>query len=348
MTWIVAFVLGLAWPLPVGVQAHPAGNWYIQTLDSYASGDYQRFDRELHANAAGPAARLAFLAQGIEKAGPSWIAGAPPEQRDRRRLVVAAVSLELANEAGLNDWPQARALIEWACALVRKNARPAAAERTWQWAAVAVFEGAADAAVLQSHVAHALQRFPGDHRFMLARAVAAELRTWPDPRDGHTPRERNATGVGVTVTRFNEARRFDDVRAEAAVHLGFMALRNGDALEALPYFREAAAASPDPFVVHLLHLFRGRALERLIRMDEAIEEYRAAIAAAPGQTARLALASALARSGRPQDGVRMAAEAVGGTSSRVDPWVAYGRGDARMWPEILQRLRRELAEPAKP
>ena len=346
MTWIVALVLGLAWHPPVGAQSPPAAsNWYIQTLDSYADGEYERFDRELRANAAGPPSRLAFLAQGLEKAAPKWIAGAPPDARDRRRLVVAAVSVELANQAGLDDWPQARALIEWACALVRKNARPLPVESTWHRAAVAVFEGAADAAVLQTHVAHALKRFPDDHRLVLARAMAAELRTWPDPRDGRTPRERNATSVGLAVTRFNEARRFDEVRAEAAVHLGFMALRNGDAGEALPYFREAAAASPDPFVLHLLHLFRGRALERLDRHDEAIDDYRAAVAAEGGQTARLALASALARGGRPEDGIRLAAEAVNGTTNRADPWIAYGRGDARMWPEILQRLRRELAVP---
>jgi len=346
MAWIVAFVVGLLGPpAPTAQDGLAAYAWHTALLDTYADGDYERFDRELRANTDGPPARLAYLARGFKSAGPPWIRKGPPETRDRRRLVVAAVSVELANQAGLADWPEARSLIEWACALLRENARPSAAERTWLWAATAVFEGAADAAVLQAHVSHALKRFPGDHRFTLARAMAAELRTWPDPRDGRTPRERNADGVGLAVTRFNVARRFDEVRAEAALHLGFMAIRNGDFAEALPYLLEAESAQPDPFILHLVQLFRGRALERLNRPDEAIESYRAAIVAQPGQTARLALASALARNGHPQDGVRLVADATSAPSNPVDPWVAYGRGDARLWPAILQQLRRDLAKP---
>jgi len=345
MPWLVAFVIGLlGTPSPRARDDRAMYAWHMGTLQSYADGDYERFDRELRANTNGTPARLAYLARGFKSAGPQWIRKGPPETRDRRRLVIAAVAVELANQAGLADWPEARSLIEWACALLRQNARPSSAERTWLWAATAVFEGAADAAVLQAHVTHALKRFPGDCRFTLARAMAAELRTWPDPRDGRTPRQRNAGGVGLAVTRFNEARQFDEVRAEAALHLGFLAIRNGDFAESLRYFREAESAQPDRFILHLLQLFRGRALERLNRPDEAIEAYRAAIAAEPAQTARLALAAALARSGRTPDGVRLAADATAAPSDGVDPWIAYGRGDARMWPAILQQLRRDVAK----
>ena len=70
--------------------------------------------------------------------------------------------------------------------------------------------------------------------------------------------------------------------------------------------------------------------------------YRAAIAAEPGQTAQLALGAALARTGQRQEATATVAAAVVATPARVDPWTIYGRGDARLWPEISERLRKEL------
>ena len=88
----------------------------------------------------------------LEREGPLWIRQVEVEQQDKRRLVVGAVALTAANLGGLQDWRNARALIEWACELVRKNARPGEAERTFHWAGISLLEAAADAAPLQSHV----------------------------------------------------------------------------------------------------------------------------------------------------------------------------------------------------
>jgi hypothetical protein len=346
MAWLFALALAMAQPR-FDAPRDPAITYkeHERVLEGYAAGDFAQMDAWLKILANGSPSTMPQFATAIETAGPKWIGRGAGETRDRRRLIVAAVAVEAANHGGGTNWPEARDFLEWACALVRKNSRPSAAELTFHRAATAVFEGAADAPVLQAHTAHALKRFPDDHRLILARAIAAELRTWPDPRDGRTPRERSADGVGLAIARLNGARQFEELRAEAALHLGFMAIRNGDAAEALPYLREAESTNHDTFILHLVQLFRGRALERLNRTDEAISAYRAALAAEPGQTAQLALASALARTGRPQDAIRVAAGATTSSWDRVDPWVAYGRGDARMWLTIVAQLRRELARP---
>jgi tetratricopeptide (TPR) repeat protein len=343
----MALVLALGVPAAAPDQRAPPAaqrtSRMTSLLDSYAEGDYKTVDAELRrAFPFGAASRLAIFSQVLETEAPEWIRRGPRDEQDRRRLVVAAVSLEAANHGGLEDWPTGRALVEWACALVRKNSRAIEAERTWHWGAIAIFEGAADGATLQVHVSHALKRFPGDHRFLLARGVGTELRTWPDPRNGKTPRERDAGAVELTVTRLTEALGFEEVRAEAAVRLGYLALRNGDADAALRYLRDGAMAKADPFVRYLSHLFEGRALEQLNRPLEAVAAYRAAIAAEPGQTAQLALGAALARTGQRQEATATVAAAVVATPARVDPWTIYGRGDARLWPEISERLRKEL------
>lgn len=345
MVWLLVIAQAVISPIAPTMSQEPPAAYagYRSIIESYAAGNYATVDRFLQSLAKDPSPwKLEHLTKGILNAGPWWIRQGSAAERDRRRRVVAAVALEAANAGGLQDWREAKQLLEWACSQIRGIPQPGEAERLWQWGAIAVLEGAGDATALQAHVGHALKRFPGDPRFVLARGVAAELRTWPDPRNGETPRERNATAVGVTVARLKEALAYDDVRAEALLRIGFMALRNGDTAEALPYFREAMAAKPDPFITHLLHLYRGRALERLDRPQEAIGAYRAALAAQPGQTAQIALAAALARNGQRSDGIRLAGSALDGASMQKDPWIAYGSSDARLWPEIAARLRKAI------
>nr|ADC36009.1 hypothetical protein [uncultured bacterium 259] len=344
MIRMIAFALALGVTIAPTQKSSPVSPppWMDELLDSYANGNYPAFDDSLRgAIHTGTASALPQFLLVLKKSAPAWIKRAPAGEQERRRLVVAAVSLEGANRGGLDNWPAARAVIEWACQLVRQNRRALPAERTWHWGAISIFEGAADASPAQVHVSHALSRFPNDPRFLLARGIATELRTWPDPRDGKTPRERDASTVGLTVLRLDEARRFDEVRAEASLHLGYLALRNRDASESLPYFRESAKPGVDPFIRYLAQLFQGRALEALHKPADAIAAYHGAIAAEPGQTAQLALAAALARTGQQDAAADAAAASMRGVTV-IDPWIIYGRGDARFWPEISARLRQEI------
>lgn len=314
--------------------------WIRAVLDAYLDADARLYEKRLDAAGISTSRTgVIWTKTALELEGPVWIREVTGEKQDARRLVVGAVALTAANFGGLWDWRTSRALIEWACELVRKNGSRSDAERTFHWGATAILEAAADAAPLQAHVAHALRRFPSEPRFVLARGVATELRTWPDPRDGRTPRDRDPTLVGQAVTRLSEAKYLKDVGAEALTRLAFMAIRNGNANEALPYLRDAENAAPDPFVGYLIQLFKGRALERLGRPAEAIAAYRKAVAILPAQTAQLALATALAKTGDHAGALTHAEAATRSTSVSTDPWIAYGRGDGRLWGDIAAQLR---------
>jgi hypothetical protein len=161
---------------------------YRRIIDSYSSGDYATIDRFLRTLARDPSPwNLTHVMDGLLNAGPRWIRQAPEEERVRRRLVVAAVVLETANAGGVQGWQDAKQLIEWACSQVRGIRQPDEAERLWHRGALAVLEGAGDATAVQAHVSHALKRFRDDPRFVLARAVAAELRTGPTARAASPP-----------------------------------------------------------------------------------------------------------------------------------------------------------------
>jgi hypothetical protein len=316
--------------------------WIGAVLDAYMDADPALYDQRLQrAGISNNGTIMNAVRISLEREGPRWIWQVPAQQ-DARRLVVGAVALTAADFGGVQNWRDARSLVEWACELVRKNVTPSDAERTFHWGAVSLLEAAADTGPLQAHVAHALERFPSEPRFILARAVATELRTWPDPRDGRTPRERDPTLVGLAVTRLSEARAFKEVSAEALTRLALLAVRNGNPSEALPYLRDAEAAGPDPFIGYLIQLFKGRALERLGRPADAIDAYRRAVAILPAQTAQLALAAALARRGEHAAAVTQAEATTRSVAITVDPWLAYGRGDGRMWDDIARLLREQI------
>jgi Tfp pilus assembly protein PilF len=319
-----------------------AARFIVSILDAFDRGEYEAFDTRLRDALRQDPSSLNAFAAFIEKDSDGWISSGPPVARERRRVIVAAVAMEAANLGGLRDWSSARALLEWASTLLQKNQQRLAAERIWRRAAIGLIEGASDTASLKSQVARALERFPEDHQFVLARGVMSELHTWPDLRDGRTPRQRDSVASDTAVTDLTEATSFEDTRAEAEVRLGYLSLRNGTPEEALRQLRDAVSATRDRFFQHLAHLFEGRALEVLNRPDEALAAYRAAIAATPGQTAELALAAALFRQGHTADAATIAEASAQASFDRVDPWDFYGKGEARHWAAIADELRRDL------
>jgi hypothetical protein len=88
-------------------------------------------------------------------------------------------------------------------------------------------------------------------------------------------------------------------------------------------------------------LFEGRIFDQQQRTKEALAAYRAALSAAPGQTAELAAAAVLLRSGDPGSASSTVDAAVH-ANEPIDPWLVYGRGDARFWPQIAEQLWMEL------
>lgn len=176
-------------------------------LGAYASG---AFDKALEPARRLPSDRLSELGLPILRAGRLWVDRAP-EDRSRRIMVVAALSLELQRvRAERNGWMKSEGeppctggcVLEWACALLQTRGEPDAFERTWLLASIALAGGVRDWGFLQSpltppgprtqlrgHVLHAITRLPAEPRFRLARAVAiaSRLAVLPEmeaPRDG--------------------------------------------------------------------------------------------------------------------------------------------------------------------
>jgi tetratricopeptide (TPR) repeat protein len=97
---------------------------------------------------------------------------------------------------------------------------------------------------------------------------------------------------------FSEALKEDPELLAAALHLGRLRMLDGHRDEAAALFR-SALADADPSVAYLGALFLGSLEERAERFDDAERLYRDALTRVPyGQSAPLALAELLSRTGR--------------------------------------------------
>jgi tetratricopeptide (TPR) repeat protein len=308
-------------------------------LTSYDRGDYAAVDASL-AQVVSLESFQAELAAAVNALPQRSVA---PDV-ERKRLVAAAVAVEGAARLVMAGNRDVGSLVEWACSLVRLN-RPSEAERAWHRATIAVGSSVASNVFLTLHISHASVRFPDEPRVLLARAFLADRLTFPDPRDGRTLFDRSAdSGMNplLTVGDFEKAMRHAEVRAEASLRLGYLWQRLGRLHESLERLRDVEALTDDPYLRYLAFLILGRTLDAMNRHDDAAAAYGRAVSAMPGaQSAGLAYAAALLRTGRTAEAER-AARTVVTAPSVDDPWMSYGQGDARLWPSLRDRLREAL------
>jgi hypothetical protein len=141
------------------------------------------------------------------------------------------------------------------------------------------------------------------------------------------------------------ASRYPAVRAEADVHIGYLAIRAARPDAALGPLA-AAATSEDPYVHYLAEHFTGRALEMMGRRGDAIAAYRRALAIvhdAPSTATLLASQLFLSDDAGDREEAHAVLEASLTASPRpVDPWNLYWQGDARRWSLYMERLRQDL------
>jgi len=278
----------------------------------------------------------------IRTAGPLWIRAGGPALEPARRLHLAILVLQLLSvQDNLLHWNSSEAaadLFDWTSSLMRTGP-PQPMERLWHLAAVAMLEKSGAFWVLNRHVEIARARFPDEARFVLARAVAAEQPIWPQRRDefGFVLREDDQIRI---FARYNEAFRVEAIRQEAHLRLGYIEMQRGRVKEALTHF-EQAGAPEDAVLRYTLHLFRGQALGRAKRHEEAIASFRQAIAIAPHtESATLALAAALVTKGQHAE-----AEALVGRMFTVqprpfDPWTIHTFPEWRHWAIWMDALRK--------
>jgi tetratricopeptide (TPR) repeat protein len=196
-----------------------------------------------------------------------------------------------------------------------------------------VLQGALRPAAVEGFANIALARFPGEPRFVLARAIAADQRTALAGRSAG--REVSTTLKNVLDNAQKEleaASALPTVEPEARIRLAHLLFRRGMPSEALAQLKKAEAAGfPDPAIRFLNHLFHGHVLSALSRDGEAIAAYRAAVDILPtAHSARVALMNALFKQGDRAQAEALAEHLQSTAPSGVDPWWLYWQGQYRL------------------
>jgi len=354
-------------------------------LNRYLAGDFE-------STVASVARRDDFdgLLKDLDQSGAAWADGGPPAERSRRALAAATFALESARVAadtgdwkwvqqirlnapgtvhlpGMGNqassaadaiwWKTPPKLVEWGCALLRRDAEPSVDERIWHLAAVATVERAGDFEFLVGspweargnvkdefeHLAHVIARFPDEPRFALAQAIAIEFHTW---RDGFRLARAAAFDPSDAIRAFDHMSKDEAIGPEASLRLGYLRLRTNRVDDALSLFSHVQSVTRDRYLVYLAHYFSGQALEQRNRPGDAEREFRSALATVPrAQSATLALAALLVRSSHSTE----AAALVDGsltTPLAEDPWRGYESADDRFWPALITRLHADILQGA--
>jgi tetratricopeptide (TPR) repeat protein len=318
----------------------------LQLLERSNAGQHQAAIDQLRAL---PHQALPAIAADLKTAAPGWVTARPAEMR-RRRLIAAALALDIADAGLETEWKKLQDLIEVGCRLVRDN--PAGEpEHAWFAASIALGQGGFDDKLLIDghHIAHALDRFPNDRAFKFAQAVTIEI-TYAD---GSGPAGYRISAGGEMVTtavdtqrskRVSSLQNLDNfqndagvIGAEANVRLGFLHFQNKDFDKALPYFAKARTLSDVRHFVYLSYFLEGRAFQALGRIKDAGEAYQKAWRVLPGEGAGEALSLLLFQSSQPTEAYAVATETL--DRGVVDPWRFFGYGSFFQLPVLLNQVR---------
>ena len=277
----------------------------------------------------------------FEEAGNPW--PATPRREAALAIEIAETGL-FASRAAVRD--QAQALLDRFARLVRHPLEPDTFERQWYYAVLTLLQGTARPAAIEGFAARALGRFPDEPRFILARAIAADVRSASatGPARVAPPTPGGAANLKAARDLYEAALTISDIGVEVRVRLAHLLYRHGLSEEALARLAEVQpAAVQDPRLRFLHQLFTGHALAGLSRDQEAAVAYRAALAILPSaQSARVSLMNVLYRRGERAAAEALAEQVQKETSPQIDPWWLYWQGQYRLYPEVMARLR-ELA-----
>jgi tetratricopeptide (TPR) repeat protein len=311
-------------------------------LDAYAAGDFRRVETQLE-RIGDPATFL----PAFQRDAAAWVTTAAVETRPPRRLIAAAVALEVA--ARHMGAPRlGHQLIEWGARLLALDP-PRDAERIWYLTAIALSQRALDQSLVRPNplprewdlAVQARQRFPGEDRFHLAPAIVTERLSWR-PTQYARFSSPNAYATPKDVIRaFEPLLSRVTIRAEVHLRLGHTRLRLGNHAASLDHFSQVQTLTREPFLLYLAHYFTGRAKQALGDRAAAVAAYAAALEIVPrAQSASLSLAVLAFADDDRDRAFAVAARAVNGTEPVDDPWRLYQAADSRFLPGFLGLLRR--------
>lgn len=209
----------------------------------------------------------------------------------------------------------------------------------WHAAAIATLLRTDCLSAIDQAVTAALDDFPTDPRFRLARAEVAEQQMTAILSDGHQPSGRE---LRDTETRFKIAMALPAVAPEAALRWARVNALLGRHEQAV-VLAASAMSSADRRVRYLAHLFRGWSLAALEKLDEADAEYASALAIVPNaQTATLGRAASAFRKRDTTRADQLVSALIAMPRAVDDPWWTYGIGDGHDVDQLLAELRKVI------
>ena len=337
-------------------------------LDTYYEG---RYDEAVSTAAKlkdlGPL-RLQFVQQ-----TPGWIAS-DPAKAGLRRAAVAGFLVELAAARLEDDWGRLSDLIEWTCAqILRTSGPPTEFERRWHMATTALAGRARmrvwllgpfarlphqkprapqkDDPPSPRHLLHAIERFPDDPHFQLARVMAwmwsrdAEpirnlRREWRENLNRWAPARPPQLDA---IPEFERLTRIPEVAAEAWIRTGMIYVTVSDHAAAITAFDTAQPLAQTTPLKYLSHFLAARSYEAMQQPEDAIAQYRRALDVVPGaESATIGLASLQFLRGESESSIALVNDAFARTATTVDPGRLTGYGFYLHWADIKAAMRAEF------
>lgn len=311
---------------------HAQEPWVLEWLQMYAGGRQAEVLPKL-----ATVGNLKEFQDDLDKLLPTWTAGPGDPEQHRRAIIAFAVDTASAR---FDQGTQASKLAEWACRQIRRHAKPDEFDHRAYMAMFALFARAVDPDALETHVVHVKFQFPNEPRLALERGIAEEMRGAPFYEPTKQTTADTIKRREEAARRYAEAAKVDAISAEALLRLGRVNLDLGKADEALKALDRVEPLSKDGSIVYLARLFRGMALDRLGKLDDAAQAYREALAIAPdAQSASISLAAVTLKRGDAAGSDRLMKAMLTRPLPAPDPWWTYWAGDYRFGSDLLEAMR---------
>ncbi len=326
---VVAFVAALPRNGPQSLE---------QLLTAYAGGDYQVIEHSIT-----DAAKFELLQRSIGSAVDGW--------KKEPTRVEAVFLIDVAVVGLNNNWTYWLDVLkegrDFVTARKDVGVNPAADEFeiAWHKTAIALLESLRRPQILEEQGIRPLRNRMAAEP--LANGESRLIDPWIELARGVLDEQYGVTEINVqkrgvdAIAHFDIAQKFDATRDEATVRKAWLLVqlhRAPDAVAALESLRGVIA---DPDVRYWRHIFLGRALESVNRVDDAASEYASALTVVPNsQAPAVAMIALEMRRDRRDDANRWAAIVKATPPGAVDPWPQYFFADFRLFKERLVALRK--------